>query len=166
MFFENPSDSEKRKKQGYIPRKNGGKMARSRFFALSMFFAFSLAVLTGLVTTLTADEETIGDVTVTANPESFAGPCPVTIKFTGTIQVLNYPMTFNYHWERSDGGKGQVHVVRVPSVHTRTVTVVETWNVGGSHRRGQTFKVWEKLYVNCGNTHVVSTPSVATVTCQ
>ncbi len=141
-------------------------MAKRRLLASGLFFAFSFTVLAGLVMTSAANDLTIGEVAVTANPESFAGTCPVTIKFTGTIQVLNYPMVFNYHWERSDGGKGQVHVVRVPSPNTRTITAVENWNVGGSRRRGQTFKVWEKLCVNCGNTHIVSPTAVATITCQ
>jgi hypothetical protein len=141
-------------------------MKRSRFVSSSVFFTLCLAVLAGFVVTLAADDQTIGEVMVKVRPENYAGQCPVTIKFTGVIQVLRYPMTFNYHWERSDGGTGQVHVVHVPSANTRTVTVVETWNVGGNHRRGQTFSVWEKLRVNCGNAHVVSTPAVATITCQ
>jgi hypothetical protein len=138
-------------------------MTRSRFLASSMFIALSLAILTGFVMTLSADDQTIGDVTVTANPESFAGRCPVTIKFTGTIQVLNYPMTFNYQWERSDGAKGQVHVVRVPSAKTKTVTVVDSWKVGS---KGQNLQVWEKLRVNCGNTHIVSAPAAASINCR
>jgi hypothetical protein len=138
-------------------------MTKSRFLASSMFVALSFAVLIGLPTTLSAGDDPIGNVSVTADPESFAGRCPVTIKFTGTIEVLAYPMTFNYHWERSDGAKGPVHVVRVPSPRTRTITVVDTWRLGS---QGQNLNVWQKLHVNCGNTHIVSEPASASISCR
>jgi hypothetical protein len=135
-------------------------MTRSRFLGASMFIIMTLAFVASLVVTLSAD---VGDVTVTAKPESFAGQCPATIKFTGTIQVLSYPMSFNYHWERSDGVKGEVRVVHVPNAKTRTVTVVDYWRVGS---KGKNLEVWEKLHVNCGNTHIVGGPASSSINCQ
>jgi len=135
-------------------------MTRSRFLGASMFTILVFALVTSLVVTLSAD---VGDVTVTAKPESFAGQCPVTIKFTGTIQVLSYPMSFNYQWERSDGAKGQVRVVHVPNAKTKTVTVVDYWKVGS---KGQHLEVWEKLRVNCGNTHIVAGPASSSINCR
>ena len=107
-------------------------------------------------------DEAIGSVTVTANKTSYTGKCPTTIKFTGKIEVNKFPMSLNYHWERSDGAKTAVKVVHVKK-GTKTLTVVDTWKLGaaGKHVDG-----WVKLIVNSGNTHITSDPANFTLDCK
>ena len=105
----------------------------------------------------------IGDVRVTASPQHYTGPCPGHIRFTARIVVEHYPMALNYQWERSDGAKGPVKVVKVPSAATKTITTVDTWQVGTRCERGE---VWEKLRVRSGNADITSDQATATVTCR
>ena len=62
------------------------------------------------------------------------------------------PLVFNYHWERSDGAKSQMQVQRVQP-GTTSVPVMTTWELGPKAAKGE---VWEKLFVNTGNTHLES----------
>ena len=69
-------------------------------------------------------------IVLLAGPQNYRGPCPGRPRFTGPIVVKKHPMTFNYPWERSDGAKGSVHVVKVPSAGTKSITEVDSWQVG------------------------------------
>ena len=95
----------------------------------------SLMVLTALLVSLPAQMvwaqgPPITAVTVAANPQSYTGPCPAKIAFIGKIHVDRYPMTLNYQWQRSDGAKGPLRVMRVPNASTRVLTVIEHWQLG------------------------------------
>ena len=107
--------------------------------------------------------EGIGGIDVTASPHAFRGACPAHLKFTARIEVDRYPMTLNYQWERSDGVKGPTRVVHVPNVHTKTVTVVDSWQVG---RKGDHLDLWEKVRVRSGNTDMTSREAAVTVDCR
>jgi hypothetical protein len=138
-------------------------MQKSRLLIPELLLILGLVVFAGVLQGRAADEPTIGEVTVVANPQSYSGPCPARVRFTGTIAVLRPPMTFNYHWERSDGAKGPIRVVHVRNASARTVTVVDSWQLGTP---GQRLRVWEKLVVNCGNTHITTSPAEATISCR
>ena len=100
------------------------------------------------------------NIHVAVNRHEYVGRgCPVEIVFTGSINLEPHPrgLVFNYHWERSDGAKGPVHVMR-PGPGERHIVVRDKWRVGG---RGRNHDVSQTLHVNSGNTHLTeSSPSV------
>ena len=110
-----------------------------------------------------APQAPFGDVTLTATPAQYEGKCPVRINFFGHVGVTAHPMVFNYHYERSDGAKGQVKVVRVTNPNATWIGVHDYWQLGAS---GQTYHVWEKLFVYSGNTHIATDQAVADITCK
>ena len=112
---------------------------------------------------LLAQGSPISEVTASAHPQHYKGPCPAKITFTGRIHVNRYPMTLNCQWERSDGATGPVKVLRVPSAQTRVMTVTDTWQLGAP---GQSKEIWEKLRVRTGNTDMSSAPAAATIDCR
>jgi len=131
---------------------------------------FSIAALSALValTVLGAGQiltaqEAVSGVSVTANVQTYSGKCPAKIKFTGVIEVNKYPLTLNYQWERSDGAKGPKKVERVPSAKTKTVTVVDYWQLGA---KGDSMTVSAKLRVRTGNLDLASAPAEVTIHCK
>lgn len=132
------------------------------------FLLFSFLIVVALIVwyspqILLAQQQAVTEVTVVANPQAYKGPCPGKLKFTGTMYVSRYPMTLNYQWERSDGAKGPVRVVHIPNAKTRSITVVDYWQVGAS---GQHLQVWERLRVRTGNTDITSSPATVTISCR
>jgi hypothetical protein len=101
-----------------------------------------------------------GAIRVAANRSQYVGHCPAEVLFTGNINfTLPHPQgfVFNYRWDRSDGAKGPVHVVR-PGPHEKMLVVRDKWRLGA---RGQNHDISETLVVNSGNTHLSeSSPSV------
>ena len=124
--------------------------------------AFTLAAACALPA---AAQDAFGNVRVEANRHEFRGACPAQLVFTGTIE-FNMPhprgFTMNYSWERSDGAKGPVHVVR-PGPNQRVLVVRENWRLGG---RGQTHDVSVTLHVNSGNTHLRESSRRVRVECR
>ena len=106
-----------------------------------------------------------GPIRIGANRSKYVGACPVEVIFTGNIN-LNSPhpqgFVFNYHWERSDGAKGPVNVVR-PSSAQNMVVVKDAWTLGAA---GQHYEVSVKLFVNSGETHLEQTSQVVPLTCK
>ena len=74
------------------------------------------------------------------------------LHFTVRVSVFTTPLTFNYHWERSDGAKSAVQV-RSVEPGTTSVPISTTWDIGPG---ATVTEVWEQLFVNTGNTHLVS----------
>jgi hypothetical protein len=106
-------------------------MRSSIVSVLVFLFAMSLA----------AKVRTVTSVGIVAKPRSYSGPCPVTLKFIGTIRVSRFPVLVDYVWERSDGGRGRRQRVRIDSAGR---SVSETWRLGSRRQRMQ---VWERLHV-------------------
>jgi len=75
------------------------------------------------------------------------------VHFTVRVDINTTPLVFNYHWERSDGAKSGVKVWSVKS-GVASVPVSTTWELGPNHPAD----VWEKLFLNTGNTHLESEP--------
>ncbi|MGA2612174.1 MAG: hypothetical protein ABSG38_01800 [Spirochaetia bacterium] len=75
------------------------------------------------------------------------------VHFTVRVSIFTTPLVFNYHWERSDGAKSGVKMWSVkPGVVS--IPVSTTWEMGPNHPA----EVWERLFVNTGNTHLASEP--------
>jgi len=130
-------------------------MYKARVLSLCLVAVFVLSCLAS-----TAAAQGIGGVTVKASPDTYNGPCPAKIRFTGVIEVLHRPMTLNYHWERSDGAKGPVKVFHVTG-NTRTITTVEMWQLNTPGRE----QITATLHVNSGNDHLSSSATVR-ATCR
>ena len=77
---------------------------------------FVLAI-PAFIAAVPASAEVIGGVHVAVNRHEYRGKgCPVDILFTASINVSadhGPGATYNYHWERSDGAKSAVQVVKV-----------------------------------------------------
>jgi hypothetical protein len=104
-----------------------------------------------------------GPIRVAVNRSQYVGSCPVDIVFTGTINfTMPHPqgLTFNYYWERSDGAKTPVRIVR-PQDSQRSSVVRETWHLGAA---GQKYSASTTLFVNSGNSHGSQASPVVNVT--
>lgn len=75
------------------------------------------------------------------------------ITFVAEVSLNVLPIAFNYHWERSDGAKSALRVVKVNPGAEPVYHLVEKWNVGGNV---EVAGLWVKVFVNSGNTHLVS----------
>jgi len=110
-----------------------------------------------------APQSPFGDVSLTATPSRYEGKCPVRIHFDGRVGVTVHPMVFNYHFERSDGAKSELKVIRVTNPNAQTIGVHEWWQLGAA---GQHLQVWEKLLVASGNTRIESNQAGAEIICK
>ena len=92
------------------------------------------------------------DVTFVAlSPDrlSWAGACPVTVTFRGTVEV-DGPGTVGVQWVRSDGVKTATTMLMFPAAGNKTVT--KTWTLGDYVRAFQPFNGWQKLLVTSSST--------------
>ena len=130
--------------------------------------ALSLAVLAvvGSCQAASADEGPFGPIHVATNRSRYSGGgCPIEVVFTATVNfAIPHPQgfVFNYHWERSDGAKGEVHVVR-PLATRRSMVIHETWRLGAP---GNQYNVNETIFVNSGNTHLSQISPTVTISCR
>ena len=113
-----------------------------------------------------ADDGPFGPIHVAANRSQYTGRgCPIEIVYTATINfAMPHPkgLAFNYHWERSDGAKTSVQVVR-PSPNQRSMVVRDKWRLGA---RGKHYDASVTLFVNSGNAHVSEGSPSVSVTCK
>ena len=110
-----------------------------------------------------APQSPFGEVTLTATPSRYEGTCPVRVHFAGKVGVTVHPMVFNYHFERSDGAKGEVKMIHVTNPNAQTIGVHDWWQLGAA---GQHLQIWEKLYVASGNTRIESNQAGAEINCR
>lgn len=110
--------------------------------------------------------EPFGPIHVAVNRHEYRGRgCPIEIVYTATINFeMPHPrgFVFNYHWERSDGAKSAVRVVR-PSPGERSMVVRETWRLGGP---GRDYDASQTIHVNSGNTHIAESSPTVRVECH
>lgn len=78
----------------------------------------------------------------------------IVVHFTVRLEISTTPLVFNYHWERSDGAKSAVKMWSVKPGVT-SIPISTTWQMA-KNEPGK--EVWEKLFVNTGNTHLESQP--------
>ncbi len=91
--------------------------------------------------------------------------CPVEVVFTGTIDIgpsAGRDFFFHYRWERSDGTRGNLKVVR-PRPGQRSVNVRERWRVG---ERGREVEAGATLHVNSGGTRIEAASPRVKVRCS
>jgi hypothetical protein len=110
-----------------------------------------------------ASQSPFGPVSLGVMPARYTGRCPAHIRYTATIAVTTHPMAFNYQFERSDGAKSQLRVIRVPANGPASYRFNEQWQVGAA---GQHIQVWEKLKVASGVTRVETNPVSVDITCR
>lgn len=126
----------------------------------------ALVVAAALVTPLAlAAEGPFGPIHVVANHTQYTGACPVDVVYTGTVNfTMPHPqgLTFNYHWERSDGAKTKVEVVK-PEPGQRSVVFKDTWHLGAP---GKHYDASVTLFVNSGNTHEQQSSPVVKINCR
>ena len=129
----------------------------------NMSQAAALLVLLGSSAVALADGP-FADVHTAANRTKYSGAgCPISIVYTTTINLHPHQgLAFNYHWERSDGARGPVRVVR-PRPDERSIVVRETWKIGAP---GHHYDVSETIYINSGNTRESYTTPAVDVTCR
>jgi len=116
-------------------------------------YAFGLALMVVLLLPAAAFAEPVAFQGVGAGSQKLANGDTL-VRFTVRVQIFQTPLEFNYHWERSDGAKSAVQIWRVQP-GTTSVPVTTTWELGPGAAQGE---VWEKLFVNTGNTHLESEP--------
>jgi hypothetical protein len=94
----------------------------------------------------------IAAATLEAQPNSYTGPCPTTIKFIGRITAKGKG-AIKYTFTRSDGGVGPTFTLSFDgSVATQTVT--NTWTLSPASYTGwQTLKAWASNEVESGRAH-------------
>jgi hypothetical protein len=114
---------------------------------------------------LVADDGPFESVHVAANRVRYVGrDCPVEIIYTATIDLepRRTGLVFNYHWERSDGAKSAVQIMR-PRPGQSTVVLHESWRLGGP---GHDYDASVRLFVNSGNTHLERRSPVVRIICR
>ena len=117
---------------------------------------FSILILS-FVVAVSAGAQVINKVEVTADPASFTGKCPATIKFKATIYSQGSG-TITYTWLRSDGGH-QRNNLSVSLSGKGVDEVVYTW------RLGKNFTGWVAMETVSPN-KVKSNSAKFQVTCQ
>jgi hypothetical protein len=131
---------------------------------MSQRWLTGLSVLAGVLLLFSVSsskgQSPISSVRVGVNYSHYRGPCPAKLRFTGNINVDRYPMSYNYQWERSDGAKSELHVVRVNNPSQQHLIIHEDWTLS-THG-----EVWESLRVRSGNTDVTSEPARVIVECN
>ena len=108
--------------------------------------------------TAEAQQYTVTRVVVIAKPKTYAGPCPTTIEFVGTIFVSR-PARVEYRWERSDGAMGPRESVDIRSAGKGVTT---TWKVGTPRK---SFSGWQRLHV-LAPASTISNQAVVQIKCN
>ncbi len=101
----------------------------------------------------------VTSVTASAQPQRYSGPCPTTVRFTGTITATGSG-TVTYAWQRSDGATSGKETLTFAASGTQTVT--ESWSLGGPSL--PSFSGWEQLVVLAPQS-LTSNQATFTVSC-
>lgn len=127
--------------------------------------AFALAI-PALIAAVPASAEVIGGVHVAVNRHEYRGTgCPIEVVFTASVHITQDHgpgAAFNYHWERSDGAKTNVHVEKV-GAGGRTLVFKDKWRLG---RPGSIHDVNATFHVNSGNQHIQETSETVHIECR
>lgn len=118
---------------------------------LILVVALSLAVF-GTAQAFAQEPMSIGETSSSARVLSNGN---TEITFVAVVNLNVIPISFNFHWERSDGARTAVRVISVRNTGEQNYRLVEKWTVG---QNVQIDQLWEKVFVNSGNTHLASGP--------
>ena len=106
-----------------------------------------------------------GPIRVGVNRRQYTGDCPAEIIYTATINLtMPHPQgfVFNYHWERSDGAKTAVRIVRPPQ-NQKAIVVRDTWQLGSPRLKEDAS---ETIFVNSGDSHFQQASPAVRVVCR
>jgi hypothetical protein len=97
-----------------------------------------------------------------ANPREYKGPCPVTIKFQGSIET-NGPATVKYIFKRSDNAidTNDRHFTLAAAPFHQAVDT--TWTLGGP---GMVYDGWEQIYIETPNAGFTSNQAHFHIACD
>ena len=101
----------------------------------------------------------VARIDVVAKPEAYIGKCPANVSFIATLHLARWPVTVQYHWERSDGTRTKRERVEVRGARHSLTDLRRV----GAH--GQRLHVWERLHVTAPNA-ISSHQARAIVTCR
>ena len=76
-----------------------------------------------------------------ADPSNHAGPCPVTIHFSGRISVVGGSGTVSYKFIRSDGASAPIQTLHFDSPGSKDIHT--TWTLGGPYTGWQAVHIFE-----------------------
>ncbi len=71
----------------------------------------------------------IAEVFLWADPFDYAGPCPVTITFSGRISAAGGAGTVTYKWLRNDGASAPVETITFSGPGSKDIST--GWHLGG-----------------------------------
>jgi hypothetical protein len=77
-----------------------------------------------------------------ADPSDYAGPCPVTIRFSGRISAVGDAGRVSYKFLRSDRASGSISTLTFDSPGSKSVST--TWQLGAP---GEVYSGWEAIQV-------------------
>lgn len=121
-------------------------------------FAFAMAACFVLLSLAQAHGQEPISIGQTSSSAVSLGNGSTEITFMAVVNLNVIPVSFNFHWERSDGARTAVRVISVRDAGEQTYRLVEKWTV----RQGLPVEqLWEKVFVNTGNTHLVSAQIMA-----
>jgi hypothetical protein len=110
-------------------------------FAKFRLLAVIVLLAVFMLTRQALSQSTHVSARLAASPTSYQGPCPVTIRFTGTISV-NRPCQVQYKFIRSDGALAPIRSLTFAAPGTKPVS--NTWTLGGP---GFDFTGWQAIQV-------------------
>jgi hypothetical protein len=129
--------------------KIGIKGRRSEMLKESMVKMVLASMICGLFLFIgigTVDAQPKISAKLTADPESYSGPCPTTIRFKGEITATNItrpPLKLQYRFIRSDGASAPVNTLTFDKDGTKPVST--TWRLGGPGL--PTYEGWQAIKV-------------------
>jgi hypothetical protein len=98
-----------------------------------------------------------------ATPREYKGPCPVTIKFHGSIET-NGPGPVKYTFKRSDGATDTiVKTLTFGTAPFHLAIAEETWTLGGP---GMVFDGWEAIHIESPNAGFLSNRAPFHIRCD
>ncbi len=122
------------------------------------FFVLALAACFAVLSLAHAYSQEPISIVETSSSTQVLGNGNTEITFVAVVGLNVFPVAFNFHWERSDRARSAVKVISVRNAGEQTYKLVEKWTVGQNVAVDQ---LWEKVFVNSGNTHLASDPIMA-----
>lgn len=112
-------------------------------------FKVIISTMDGKVRDESDDTFTVRPMTMSAslsaNPASFAGPCPATILFSGSI-TAEYPCEVTYYFGRNDGSKSPDYKISVAA--GKPAAVSYSWQLNGDYSGHVTIYIFNPVLKN------------------
>jgi hypothetical protein len=135
------------------PRGRGHEVVANRFLSTE-----AAAGAAGGSTVATAAAPSVAIGASKTSQEKLASGA-VRLTFAVQLSVTGAPLSYDYHWERSDGSKTSSKTAKVEA-GTTSLEMRETWQLGPNAARKA---LWEELFVDLGESHLSSERIQATL---